>query len=152
MKWKDFGDEENSWVSNKDIGREAIDLFESKFKGNDLGVAVLDKRLVRNKRQCYVCWKSRPREESSWEAAKSISHNLAQSFEESFEGHDAGVTLIDKRKKADVQVQYLVKWAGRPSKENSWIDGALISCRRRLEFDLTQEGVSITCHKTKRRK
>lgn len=148
VKWKGFGDEENSWVSNKDIGREAVAVFESTFKGNDTGIEILDKRLVRNKRQYYVSWRGRPLNESSWESVESISRSRVEAFEDSFGGHDVGVTLTDKRAKAGLQVQYCVKWAGRPARENCWVDESLIGCRKRAAFE---EELETGGHKKRRK-
>lgn len=97
VKWLGFGDDQNSWVSAKDVGHEAIDRFEATFNGNDAGVEILDKCLFGKKQQYFLRWKGRPMEECSWENLESISRSRVASFEQSFAGNDIGVKLIDKR-------------------------------------------------------
>jgi hypothetical protein len=141
VKWLGFGDEQNSWVSAKDVGSEAIDRFEATFDGNDAGVDILDKRLFGKKLQYFLRWKGRPMAECSWENLESISRSRVASFEQSFAGNDVGVELIDKRINGDFQVEYRVEWTGRPSHENSWIGEALIK-RSKIESFNGQIGKS----------
>ncbi|KAG4433659.1 hypothetical protein IFR05_010862 [Cadophora sp. M221] len=49
MKWKGFPHEGNTWEKRKDISPELVEGFEATYKGNHLGVRLLEKRAQRGK-------------------------------------------------------------------------------------------------------
>ncbi|KAK8071921.1 hypothetical protein PG996_005269 [Apiospora saccharicola] len=70
-----------------------------------------------------VKWQGFENKDNSWEVTVNISPEMVKDFDASFQGNDAGVELIDKRLR-NGKSEYLVKWLGRPQKENSWLRAA----------------------------
>ncbi|KAF4998781.1 hypothetical protein FDECE_11709 [Fusarium decemcellulare] len=90
-----------------------------------------------------VRWKGFSDGDNSWERRRDISTHLVNDFDASFldnGGNHEGIELLDQRLQRG-HVEYLVKWKGRPSCENSWEKVSTISRLRVQEF---QESHSIS--------
>ncbi|KFY96757.1 hypothetical protein V500_02307 [Pseudogymnoascus sp. VKM F-4518 (FW-2643)] len=81
-----------------------------------------------------VKWEGFPNEHNTWQKRRDISSDLIDEFEATYQGNFAGVQLLKKRERRG-EIEYLVKWKGRPEVENSWEKEDTIHRERILEFE-----------------
>jgi hypothetical protein len=60
--------------------------------------------------------------------------DLIDEIEATYQGNFAGVQLLKKRERRG-EIEYFVKWKGRPEVENSWEKEDTIHRERILEFE-----------------
>ncbi|KAH6970423.1 hypothetical protein BKA56DRAFT_678430 [Ilyonectria sp. MPI-CAGE-AT-0026] len=83
-----------------------------------------------------VKWKGFSDDANSWQRQNDISDELVSEFYATFSddgGNYKGVELLEKRTRRG-KAEYLVRWKGRPTCDNSWKRESTISCRRVQEF------------------
>ena len=81
VKWKGFPHEDNTWEPRSNISEDLIKSFESNFEGYHAGVRLFDKRKWAGKVEYSVEWKGRPKGETSWEKAKTLSSARVREYE-----------------------------------------------------------------------
>ena len=130
-------------TANKSIGSEgearvltAIDEEEDIWE-----VEALLARWKQGRRVVYlVKWKGFPDEANTWQKRADINAEMAEEFDAVYleqGGNHEGVELLNKRLRQG-KVEYLVRWKGRPSSENSWEKASTISHKRVREFDCAE--------------
>ncbi|KAI2615971.1 hypothetical protein GGR54DRAFT_642058 [Hypoxylon sp. NC1633] len=101
-------------------------------------VEALLARWKQGRRVVYlVKWKGFPDEANTWQKRADINAEMVDEFDAVYldqGGNHEGVELLDKRMRLG-KVEYLVRWKGRPSTENSWEKGLTISYERVREFE-----------------
>ncbi|KFY66805.1 hypothetical protein V497_00688 [Pseudogymnoascus sp. VKM F-4516 (FW-969)] len=95
--------------------------------------ALLAKSTVRNVVLYLVKWEGFGDDENTWQEQDDISSDLVDNFEASYQGN-FGVELLKKRERRG-EIEYFVKWKGRPTGENSWEKEDTIHFERIKEFE-----------------
>merc|ERR1712223_344046 len=80
IKWKDYGDEDNTWEpSDQKLIQEAVKNYEKKDKNNSdddeefVVEKIVDKRVNKRGKTEYLCkWKDYPEADNSWEAVETL--------------------------------------------------------------------------------
>merc|ERR1711988_1784300 len=128
VKFKDYGDDDNTWTSKDDVSSELIKEYENKKKkdsqpeqnGDEYEIEkIVEDRTMGKKKEYYVKWKNsvkntwEPKEKLSlenieaYEAKKGIKHEHKKEEEYTIE------KILEDRivgKKGEKKKEYLVKW------------------------------------------
>ncbi|KFY28252.1 hypothetical protein V491_00550 [Pseudogymnoascus sp. VKM F-3775] len=95
--------------------------------------ALLAKLTVRNVVRYLVKWEGFGNDQNTWQEQDDISSDLVDNFEASYQGN-FGVEILKKRERRG-EIEYFVKWNGRPTSENSWEKEDTIHSERIKEFE-----------------
>jgi len=80
IKWKDYGDDDNTWEpADQKLIQEAVKNYEKKDKNNSdddeefVVEKIVDKRVNKRGKTEYLCkWKGYPESDNSWEAVETL--------------------------------------------------------------------------------
>merc|ERR1712110_934900 len=90
VKFKDFGDEDNTWTAKEDINQDLIKEFENKKKaesqpeenGDEYEIEkVVDERTVGKKKEYFVKWKGWKDEDNTWEPKENLTAGIIKKYE-----------------------------------------------------------------------
>ena len=137
MKFKDYGDEDNTWTTTEDVSQELIKEYENKKKSQQNGddddeefviEKIVDERGTGKKKEYLVKFKDYGDDDNTWTSKDDVSSELIKEYENKKKkdsqpeqnGDEYEIEKIVEERTVGKNKEYLVKWKGWKDEDNTW--------------------------------
>jgi len=137
VKFKDYGDEDNTWTTSEDVSPELIKEYENKKKSQQNGdeddeefviEKIVDERGTGKKKEYLVKFKDYGDEDNTWTSKDDVSTELIKEYENKKKqdsqpeqnGDEYEIEKIVEERTVGKNKEYLVKWKGWKDEDNTW--------------------------------